>query len=124
MNEWTLRYDAKPVTMNQIRTGGGDHWTTRRAQTQEWRETFGWLARSERIPPLEWMTVTVQHHCHRGPLADAGACMPSVKAAIDGLVDAGVIPDDDPEYLSRLTFLTPDRAKTAGLTLIVSGVIA
>lgn len=36
---------------------------------------------------------------------DLGACHPAAKAAIDGLVDAGGIPDDDPEHVWELTFI-------------------
>lgn len=35
---------------------------------------------------------------------DIGNCYPSAKACIDGLVDAHLITDDTPEFLTRLTF--------------------
>jgi hypothetical protein len=38
---------------------------------------------------------------------DCGAAYPAVKAAIDGLVDAGVIPDDTPEYLGSIIMNSP-----------------
>lgn len=38
---------------------------------------------------------------------DTGACSPAVKAAIDGMVDAGIIPDDTPENLISITMYAP-----------------
>lgn len=64
--------------------------------------------------------VIVHHEVHRGgPLPDIGACYPSVKAAIDGLVDAEVIPDDTGAHLVRLTFKPPVRSERDALTLEV-----
>lgn len=45
----------------------------------------------------------LQHHYQQ----DVGACYPAVKAAIDGMVDAGIIPDDTPEHLEAITMVTP-----------------
>ncbi len=44
---------------------------------------------------------------NRRNLADTGGHFPVAKACIDGLVDAGVIPDDGPEYVTQLTFKAP-----------------
>lgn len=38
---------------------------------------------------------------------DCGACYPAVKAAIDGMVDAGVIPDDTPFFLAGILMHAP-----------------
>ena len=50
---------------------------------------------------------------------DCGACYPTVKAAIDGIVDAGVIADDNPDHLLSITFYPVDIAGRNGLRLIV-----
>lgn len=58
----------------------------------------------------------------RAPIADTGACFPAVKAAIDGLVDAGVLPGDTGLHLSSITFLAPVRVgkdQVETLTLVV-----
>ena len=44
-----------------------------------------------------------------GILADTGNHYPSVKAAIDGLVDAGWMPDDTPAYVAGILMLPPLR---------------
>lgn len=38
---------------------------------------------------------------------DCGAAYPAVKAAIDGMVDAGIIPDDTPQYLAGIIMFSP-----------------
>ena len=36
---------------------------------------------------------------------DVDACWPHLKACLDGLVDAGLVPDDGPEHISRVCLL-------------------
>lgn len=38
---------------------------------------------------------------------DVGACYPAVKAAIDGIVDAGILADDTPEYVQSIRMNSP-----------------
>ncbi len=38
---------------------------------------------------------------------DCGACYPTVKAIIDGIVDAGVLVDDTPEYVASIRMHAP-----------------
>ena len=66
------------------------------------------------------MNVTVQPYQRLGKLQDTAACNPSVKAAIDGIVDAGVIPDDTGEFLPQITFLPCKRGHNA-LELTIEG---
>jgi hypothetical protein len=40
-------------------------------------------------------------------MADTGGHFPVAKACIDGLVDAGVIPDDGPNFVKSLEFRSP-----------------
>ena len=79
------------------------------------------MAKSNKIPPMAWITVTVEPHQKNGRLQDVGACNPSVKAAIDGLVDASVLPDDSPEFVRSLVFLPPRKGKDA-LVIYIRGV--
>ena len=99
---YVLTYGKRPVTTNAERSG--NRWV-RAAATKEWRDAFAWLARRERIPRMRWINITVQPVQKRGRLQDTAACNPSAKAAIDGLVDAGIVPDDTGEYVRQITFL-------------------
>lgn len=100
---FTFEYEARPWTHNAER---GMHHMDRARLIREWREAFGWLARQKRTPQLRSAAVTVQPWCENAKsLPDVGACAPAAKAAIDGLVDAGVIADDDPSHLTSLTLV-------------------
>jgi crossover junction endodeoxyribonuclease RusA len=114
---YILSYPKRPMTTNAERAG--NRWG-RAEHTKEWRESFGWIARKEKIPRMKWINVTVQPFQKRGRLQDTAACNPSVKAAIDGLVDAGIVPDDSGEYVRMITFLPCMRGDDQ-LTLIIEG---
>lgn len=101
---FTLRYDQRPITLNGERTR---HWSHRAKTTKEWREAFAWLAKVERIPPLGAIEVVVVPHLRDGRSQDPVACVPSFKAALDGLVDAHVIEDDSSRFVHRVTFSRP-----------------
>jgi hypothetical protein len=45
----------------------------------------------------------------KGRLADAGAHFPSAKAVLDGIVDAGILEDDDGRYVLELRMIAPIR---------------
>lgn len=65
------------------------------------REEAGCAAKAEGIPPLGRGHVAITIHLRNWRQADpqnySGAA--TVKAALDGLVDAGVVPDDRAEFL-------------------------
>jgi crossover junction endodeoxyribonuclease RusA len=114
---FAITYEGKPLTTNAERRG--NRWG-RADHVKEWRQAFAWLAKAHRIPPMQWVDVTAQPHQARGRLQDTAACNPSVKAAIDGLVDAGIVPDDTGVYVRKITFLPCARGKDS-LTLILEG---
>lgn len=111
---WTLTHPAKATTVNKSRT---EHFHTRAAHDREWRGVFWLLAMEAHVPPCEAIAVRVQQECRTRRLPDVAACLPSVKAAIDGLVDAGVIPDDDPAHMRRLVFEAPVTTGRDAITL-------
>ena len=113
---WTLRYEARPWTMNTSR-GRTAHWAQEAARTRDWRTAFGLLAFAEGVPPLERVHITVHHECRTARLADCGAIAPAAKAAVDGLRDAGIIPDDDPRHVLSLTFTAPRKTGVDALTI-------
>lgn len=51
--------------------------------------------------------------CDRRWLQDAGGCAPTAKAALDGLVKGGLLPDDDPSIVVSHRYLAPDTAAGA-----------
>ncbi|MFE1270547.1 hypothetical protein [Streptomyces sp. NPDC058758] len=76
------------------------HWRQAAARTAAIRREVAAAARSMRVPPLRWAHVV--YRMHPGPRTtrfDPGNWAPTVKAAVDGLVDAGVLPDDNSSRL-------------------------
>jgi hypothetical protein len=114
---YRLELAQRPWTTNGERAG--NRWERAEA-VKSWRTAFYILAKSEKIPEMEWIAVTVEPHQKGGRLQDVGACNPAVKAAIDGIVDAGVLPDDSPKYMKSLIFLTPQNDRNS-LVIYIRG---
>jgi crossover junction endodeoxyribonuclease RusA len=83
----------------------------RAANVKEWRNSGRVLALLAGIPPMEHVHVEFFPEQARGKLADAGAHLPSAKAVLDGIVDAGILMDDDPRYVGAIILHAPVRAK-------------
>ena len=117
----SLTFNARPWTLNAERAG--NRWK-RAEMVKVWRDAFHWLAIAEKTPMFHEVSVIVDIQMKR-PLADTGNAYGSVKAAIDGLVDAGVLPDDGPEVIRVLCMKAPRptvKGETDSLTLTLIGV--
>jgi crossover junction endodeoxyribonuclease RusA len=116
---WYLEDHERPWTMNKERTW---HWSKRAKVTKETRERFFWLAKEEGIPKLIKAQIDVVPLTKNsgGPTADVGACYPAAKAAIDGLVDAGVIEDDNDRYITKICFYAAVNSKHNGLRIVIT----
>ena len=114
---WTLEDAERPWTSNAERRW---HHHERARVVREARERWAWLALAERIPPLKRISVEATPlRPNNRSMPDVAACYPAVKAAIDGLVDAGVIPDDNPHCVICVTFRAPVVADRDGLRLVI-----
>lgn len=84
--------------------------------TREWRDaaTELWSYHDvEIIPPVE--VIATPLHRNRLSPQDAGACLPAVKATIDGAVDAGLLADDDYRYVRSVILEAPEFSTVDGL---------
>lgn len=116
VREWTLWYPSRPFTTNTERTW---HHHQRAKIVKEWREAFWALAKEAKIPRLTKFGVVVTPVLSgRGRTQDVAGCHPAAKAAIDGLVDAGIVPDDSPTYLRWILFQAPEKGEP-GLRVMV-----
>ena len=118
MIQWIVEYEARPWTTNKERAG--NKWE-RASLTKKWRGDFAKLAKYRNAPKYDWVNIQVDLTLYRGILQDPGACFPSVKAAIDGLVDAGVLEDDSPKYVKSLLFTAPQRGSQNLIRLTLEG---
>ena len=83
----------------------------------------GELVNGRLIPVGDPVQILVEPHECRQRLTDVGNCLASAKAAIDGLVDAGLLEDDSPRYVKALTFLVGKRVheRDEGLLIMLRG---
>ena len=113
-------HPGRPWTVNNERKL---HPLVRAALVRTWRAAFAGLARAEHLPRLGPVRVTVTPHlADRRGRQDVGGCMPAAKAAIDGIVDAGVLPDDTPAHVVALTFRPPVYGRGDALAVVLEEV--
>jgi hypothetical protein len=114
--------DAPLLTLNTAR--GRIHWRKWAALTKAWREQAkleaqgaGVALELEQGQRVQIEGLPVQAG---GVLADPGAHMPTLKACVDGLRDAGWLEDDAGSYVSAVTMYPPIKAsdsRPAGMVL-------
>lgn len=76
----------------------------RARRIKAWRQAAAQYARGARVPRLQRAHLLVTFHHQDTRRRDADNLAPTVKAVVDGLVDAHVLPDDSDRYL-----LGPDK---------------
>lgn len=76
------------------------HWRQRAARTRVLRDAALVLARAARMPRLERAYVIAEYRPPDRRRRDVANLYPSFKACIDGIVSAGVLPDDSDTYLT------------------------
>jgi crossover junction endodeoxyribonuclease RusA len=101
---WTIQF---PAPTDRLSLNDRHHWARRARATKLWR-TAAWAAAvnglgrrraGHYLPPcMVLVTFSVTTNRHR----DAHNQAPTVKACVDGLVDAGVWPTDDERWVTVL----------------------
>ena len=79
------------------------HWRQKSGVTHVVRTTTAWRVKSLGLPAAAHLTVQLHFETgdNRKRRDPANLCATS-KPAIDGLVDAGLVPDDSPEWVTEL----------------------
>ena len=91
-----LRLDGGMDWVNANERG---HWAKRAPRTRYWRNRAYVEARRAKVPPMDRAHIAVTFHKTTNRPYDPANLYPTAKAIVDGLVDAGVLPDDDKEHL-------------------------
>lgn len=93
---------ALPPGLPMLSLNGRDHWAKRADATRDIKAATWALAHGTAPFPRAEVTVTYQPPDKRR--RDPDNLAPSGKAAIDGIVAAGVLPDDDGEHVTAVTY--------------------
>lgn len=108
----TLVHRARPWTVNAERggrlAGAGNQYQRRAAEVRVWREAFWGLALEAKAPRLQRVTITAKARLRGDKAPDIDSCTMALKAAVDGLVDARVIPDDSHGHIAWLRIDEPE----------------
>src|SRR6478735_3606153 len=75
------------------------HWASRWRQTRLWREAGQVGARNMRIPHLDRALIICEMNFAINRRRDPANWLPTAKAIVDGLVDAGILDDDDEKHV-------------------------
>lgn len=111
---------AVPPGMELLNANERVHWAVRARRTRVLREWAHWEARRQRLGHYETIGVRVSVRPGvRTPTArfDPPNWAPTSKAVIDGLVDAGVVPDDGAPHVWAVTFGAGERTKLARVSV-------
>lgn len=92
-----LPWVKPPLNLNQRHK----HWANKAHLTAIVRSTVGWLAKQRHIPASRYCTVTLIWAPGDKRRRDADNLVGTLKPACDGIVDAGIVPDDTPEYMKK-----------------------
>lgn len=113
--EWTLDlpFDRPPLMAN-----GRESWRVRARRTKEIRWAAFCLAREAKVPRLGRAVVTLHWYPATKRRRDDTGPAPTVKAAVDGLVDAGVFADDTHDIVTHRVVIEPV-SSVAALELVI-----
>lgn len=90
--QWRIEF---PPGQELLNANDRIHWSKRSRITKQLRSDAHLMARYLKIPRLERARITCLYEPPDSRRRDAGNWYPTFKAQIDGLVDAGVLADDD-----------------------------
>lgn len=98
----TVPYDRPPLTANQRM-----HYMQRARLTKALRDGANLSIKAALTPeqratwPLPWVRVQLVWNVTDRRRRDEDNIVPTLKPICDGLVDAGIVPDDTPEYMQK-----------------------
>lgn len=94
---WVMKYpwEKLPLSMNDR-----DHYAPKAKKTAAVRKAAAVAFAG--IPPQEWVRVEMIWWVNTRHRRDDENCVATLKPWCDGLVDAGLVPDDTPEWMEKV----------------------
>lgn len=118
--QWTLDlpYERPPLNANQRM-----HWAKKAALTKQVRAASFYAAKSAGVLRCDKVRVTLTWFVRTTTRRDADNVVPTLKALCDGLVDAGIVPDDTPDLMQKvMPVITYRPGQPSGLQLLIEEV--
>lgn len=104
-----LPYQKPPLTLNKQL-----HHHAKARLVKEVRQAAHWMARARRLPRNMPHAVITLHYVPRDKRTrDTDNLVATAKPAYDGLVDYGLVPDDNPQYMTKTEAVIHPPQKTA-----------
>lgn len=105
--EWSLQLPFQ----TQLSLNDRDHWAVAGKKKKEWRDAAHVLAKAARIPLCKRIRIELHYVPRQERRRDQDNLIACLKPLMDGLVDAGVVPDDTEVYVERtFPIIHPARA--------------
>lgn len=111
-----LSFTKPPISLN-----ARQHWAVRAKTVKAVRAEGCWRARAAGIGRAQNIQVCLHYRPRDKRRRDPINLVPIQKALVDGLVDAGIVPDDTPEYVTDLmpVIETPEKGQAGACWLVV-----
>jgi crossover junction endodeoxyribonuclease RusA len=96
--EWRIDLPlTRPLSMNDR-----EHWAVKAKRVKALRRAVELLVRTKQVPPCPRLQIALHYTPRDARRRDSTNLVATLKACEDGIVDAGVIPDDTPRYVTSL----------------------
>lgn len=110
-----------PAPAPWINANARDHWTKKGRLTRSWRSASAAWAKHQKLRPVTQPVVIVATVTKTNSRRfDVENLAPTVKAAIDGLRDSGVLPEDDTRWVTEVRLRAGDPDRAASLSLLIT----
>lgn len=110
-----------PAPCSFVNANDRGHWSVNYRRMKAWKERAAWAAKAARLPRIETpvRVVATVHRDHNRGRWDAHNLAPTGKAAIDGLVMAGVLVDDSNKFVTGPDMRAGEHWADAALVLTI-----
>lgn len=110
---------TRPLTLNHRM-----HYMVKAKKTAEIRRAAGEAVEEAGVPPLPHLTCWIEYEPRDKRVRDPINLIPTLKACEDSLMDTGVVPNDDPRYVTSVMpkILPPIRERYGRLWLVIEEV--
>lgn len=91
-----LPYTSPPLSLNQR-----GHWATKARRIKNTRRDVGWTLRAQNLTPFHRVRAQLGYVPRDNRHRDTDNLVATLKAVCDAIVDAGLVPDDTPQWMAK-----------------------